>query len=309
MGMIAIKGKLATEIMESLTLFNLIDDTSDKIDQCTITFNASRFASLPPYGVEYEIIIHGVSRGNWSVISKSINKHYDCTLKLSPIKKYGAIKEKKTISYYQKSIQHILNDTVNPCGYSAVVAGGLAQKIITCKRNNESCGDFLNRLAIEYNAVSKPYNNVWRFNDRMSTVTSKGNNKPVTVITSNTRVIRADLSETANESFKGVKCNYWDTEQNKMIRLQSGSEPFNELGNVDKSKAHELIDSFTTSNNNSQQRVTVTVPTDLTLVGGLFAESILDLNINRFLKGVYTIDSVNISLKETTVQASLPKQH
>ena len=307
MGIIELKGRLAEEITKTISSFNLIDDTGDKIDQCTITFNASRFATLPPYGVSYEIIIHGISRGSWSVISKGVNSRFECTLKLSPIKKFGAIKEKKTISYNGQSIQHIINHTVNPCGYSAVVAASLASKIITCKRNNESCGDFLNRLAVEYNAVSKPYDNVWRFNDRMSTKTSKGNNKPVTTITSEIKGVSAELVEAASESFSGVRCSYWDIEQNKLVTLNAGIEPFKELGSVDKSKASNLIDSFTTSNKNGQQRVSVTVPTCLTLVGGLFAESILDLDINRFIKGTYTIDSVNVSLKQTTIKASIPK--
>lgn len=304
---ITISGPLSDAITKHLDKWQLVDDTSDKIDQLTLSFNASRIKELPPYGAKYDVKIHGAARGSFQIIGKSINDREVMTLKLSPVSKSTVTKQKQTQSYVEQTILFIVTDVVTPCGYVASVPAPLAQQKITCYRNNETAGEFLNRLANDYDAVTKPYNNIWVFNPRLTKTNSNGSDKPTLVIDSNMRVISLNLTESANEDFGGVKCGYWDDTAAKYVELTQGGEPYKDLGTVTQNKANELIKSHSSANNSTKQRVNAVLPTGDPVIAKAFAEGVLTLDRGRFFKGVYIIDSVTITETQTTIQASLPK--
>ena len=307
MDVIHIKGALSDAIMGALTGFNLIDDVSDKIDQCTISFNASRFASLPPFGAEYQISIHGQNRGTWVIIGRSITLDYQMSLKLSTVKKNGKIKAKKTQSYVAVNLGAIVQDVVISSDYKSFVDPALSGKVINAYRNNETAGDFLNRLAAEYDAVSKPYGDTWIFKQRLNTTTTNGSNKPVIVIDNSVTVISATITENSGDTFSGIKVSYWDVDTNERVIVYKGIEPFNDLSATSKAKADDLINSYSSANKSNESKLSLVLPSSEPVIGLAFAETVLTIERGRFFKHTFIIDSVNITDSTTTIQASLPK--
>ena len=301
-----IEGALSDYIMNHIERWQFNDDKSDKIDQCIVTFNASRIESLPPYGTSYKLSIHGVSRGTWSVIGTSINNNNSMTLKLSTVTKDSLIKQKSSKSYSDKTIAEIVHDVVSMCGYAANVAPELASKVFVCFRSNETAGDFLNRIADINDAVSKPYNKTWVFAPRLSTTTSRGA-KPTLRVNKETRIVSASIARSADKAYQGVKVRFWDSTAGKPIERIAGSAPYNDYGNVTEAKANELLTSVTTMNKSASESLSLVLPTSEKIVGMAFAEGVIDIDISRFIKGEYIIDSVSMNERTTNIQASLPK--
>ena len=304
---LTLKGKFAALIMESCTGWSLVDDTSDQIDQVTVTFNASQFASLPPYGTAYEVFIHGVSRGTgWKIVGSSIDGNDMMSIKLSTVEKYGQIKERKTTSYVQKTLLEIVTDVIKPCGYQVSVAPSLANLKLDAFRKDESAGDFLNRLAKDHAAVSKPINGVWHFKPKHDTTTTSGKQKPTVIIDQSVGKVRIVLSESAHDKFQGVKVSYYDEDKGGLIDVVRGSYPFDDRGTVVKGQAMEIIATYEKAHQNARQSVSVDIPTHDPRVGMAFAQGVLSVDYGRFIKGVFVIDSVSMNPRTTTIKASKP---
>ena len=302
-----IKGPLAAQIMAACTGWSYDDDTSDDVDQVTISFNASQFASLPPFGAAYEFLIHGVSRGaGWKVIGSSISDNDEMTIKLSPVEKYGLIKEKKTTSYVNKSLLEIVTDVIKPCGYDVSVAASLANIKIDSFRKDETAGDYLNRIAKDHAAVSKPVNGVWQFKPKHDTTTTSGKQKPTVSITQANGKVRITLSESAHDKFQGVKLSYYDEDKAELVDIERGSYPFDDRGVVVKKKAMEIIATYQKQHQNTRQIVSVEISTSDPVTGLAFSQGVLSVDYGRFIKGVFVIDSVNMNPKTTTIKASKP---
>lgn len=308
MGM-TIKGALSAEIMAACTGWSYIDDTSDDVDQVTLSFNASQFKSLPPFGAEYEVLIHGVSRGaGWKIIGSSIDGLNVMSIKLSTVEKYGLIKEKKTTSYVQKTLLEIITDVIKPCGYEVSVATSLANIKIDSFRKDETAGDYLNRIAKDHAAVSKPVNGVWQFKPKNDTTTTSGKQKPTVHIGKGNGKVKITLSESAHDEFKGVKVSYYDDDKGKLIDIERGSYPFDDRGVVVKNKAMDIIATYQKKHQNTRQSVSVEIPTSDPVVGMAFSQGVLSVDYSRFIKGVFVIDSVNMNPKTTTIKASKPNE-
>ena len=305
---IKLTGALSDYIMQHLTRWSFIDDTSDKIDQITITFNASKIASLPPYGAKYQVSIHNVSRGSWEIIGTTIDGHNNMTIKLSNVLKYGLIKEKGTASFVDKSIKDIVTAIVEPCGYKTSVTPALGAKVINFYRANETAGDCLNRLAKDHGAVSKPFNGTWLFKSKHDTTTATGKQKPVVKVIAVTAVIRIALIKSSSDTYNGVKVSYFDEGQSKLIEIVKGSEPFDDQGTVLKDKAQDIIAAYTNYNANAKERISIELPVTNTDTGKAFAQGVLDVDYSRFIKGVFIIDSVTFNEKSVKIEGSKPNE-
>lgn len=303
---IMIKGKNSDYIMQHLISWNLVDDVSDKIDQISLSFSAERMNTLPPYGAKYEVFIHGVSRGKWEIIWAGIDGLDVMTIKLSTVAKYGKVKEKATYSYIQKSIYEIVTAIVSPCGYVPDVGTDVGAKIINFYRNNETVGDCLNRLAKDHGCISKPFDRVWMVRTKGTPMNQAGKQKPTVKITHQTRLTRINLIHAANDSYKGVKVTYFDEDKNKHVEVIKGSEPFNNLGMVLKSKAMDAIAAYSNYNQNAEERISLDLPTSDPMTGYAFAQGVLEVDYSRFIKGTFVIDSVTMDENKTKIEASKP---
>lgn len=307
MGLITLKGAGSDYIIDNLIRFQFNDDTSDKIDQLSMTFNAQRLTSVPPYGAEYVVYIHGVSRGSWSVVGRSVDHLDVMSIKLSPVTKGSTIKERATKSYQSKTIKDIVEDVVAPHGYTVSISASLAQKVVHQYRNNETAGDFLNRIALEYGAISKPVNKVWQFKHKADVTNEKGKPKPTVIINSESRIISASVSGAGGDTYNGVKVSYWCEDKSERVQIVKGSAPFNDRGQHPKSKAIEIAESYQQYNKNAKENATVTLPSSEVIVGMAFAQGVIKLERGRFMQGTFIIDSVAVNERTTTIQASLPK--
>lgn len=307
MGIMRINGALSDEVNKYRTNWNLVDDTSDKIDQLTISFNASRMKTLPPYGAEYELFIHDSKRGKWSIISSTVNLANVMTIKLSTVAKYSAVKEKSIKQFNSMTIKMIVEDVVKAGGYTAAVDPVIGAKVITAAMRNESAGEFLNRLASEYDAVSKPYNKVWMFKPRLTKTTNKGNDKPTVNITADTELIDGSISKQSDKTFNGVRARYRNIDTNEMTVIQAGETPFDDRGIVSELKAKDLINSYSSKNAAAKETINIILPSSNSIIKSAFAEGLLNVDINRFFKNTYVIDSVSMNEQQTTITGSLPK--
>lgn len=304
---LTLKGSLAGQIIAAMTRWSYQDDTSDDIDQVTVSFMASQFSSLPPFGTEYQVLIHGVSRGaGWKIIGSSINEHNLMTIKLSTVEKYGLVKTKKTTSYVQKTILEIVTDVIAPCGYSVSVDEKLAHLKLDAFRKDETAGDFLNRLAKDHAAISKPMNGVWHFKLKHDKTTSSGKAKPTIHINKTIPKVSIELSESAHTKFKGVKVSYYDIDKGGLVDVTRGLEPYDIKGTVMQEEAEAILDTYEKQHKNNAQSISVVIPTSDPTVGMAFAQGALEVDYGRFIKGSFIIDSVSMNERTTTIKGTRP---
>lgn len=308
MGIIKLKGDLSDYINQYITNWSLNDDVSDKIDQLSITFAADRIASLPPFGTQYEVFIHGVSRSTWEVIGTTIDLDEVMSLTLSPVSKQTNVKEKKTQSFNDLTLGEIIKAVIEPCGYSTSITPSLdSMKVTSEYRKDESAGDFLNRLADDYGAVSKPYGKVWLFKAKNDTTNDQGKQKPTITITDDTLVISAKFTRKGKDEFKGVTVEYVEFDSKERKKISKGSAPFKNIGLQSPDKAKEVMASWQQYVKSDAETLTVTLPTESEDTGKAFAQGVLAFNRGRFIKGDFIIKSVKMNQNTTTITANRPK--
>jgi phage protein D len=192
---------------------------------------------------------------------------------------------------------------VSSHGFSPRVAPEVAMiRIEHVDQSNETDMSFLTRLAKKYNAVTKPYNDVYVLARPGQTKSLSGQVlADVTLsVTSNNRpgdhaFVSATLEESAREQTKGCKTCFWDGAAGVLRWVETGLAPFKTLRQKQPSEADAIAvgEGEVRKMLRQKYKVKITCPGNPLLAAeGLV---LLDETWPDFMRGRWSIEKVTAS--------------
>lgn len=146
-------------------------------------------------------------------------------------------KARRSASYGPITLGALFRQVAGRHGFSPRVATDLdAIQLDHIEQSNETDASFLTRLARRYDAVAKPFNDLYVLARRGQLKTLSGKPMPdVTIsVTKDNRpgersFIAASLDQDSRVRFKGCKTTWWDGGSGKECIVEVGSEPFKKV--------------------------------------------------------------------------------
>lgn len=146
-------------------------------------------------------------------------------------------RQRRSASYGPTTLGALFRELVSRHGFSPRVAPALdGIEIAHIDQSNESDMAFITRLAARYNAVTKPYNELYVLAEAGKTHSVSGKLLPeVTLsVTQDNRpgdhaFITATLDEKSRSTYMGSRAAWWDAAAGKQRMVQVGVAPFKTL--------------------------------------------------------------------------------
>lgn len=146
-------------------------------------------------------------------------------------------KARRSESYGPITLGALFRQVAQKHGFSPRVSADLdGLQIDHIEQSNETDASFLTRLARRYDAVAKPFNDLYVLGRRGQLKTLSGKPMPpVTIsVTKDNRptdraFIAASLDQDSRVKFKGCKTTWWDGGSGKECIVEVGAEPFKKV--------------------------------------------------------------------------------
>ncbi|MGS0544399.1 MULTISPECIES: phage-like tail protein [Pseudomonas] len=224
-----------------------IDAAGFESDQLTLTIDLEGLEGLPDLGGKIGLEVGYLESG---LVDKGQFKVTRLTPTLFPFRltlvataapfskeDETGFKQRRTASHGPTTLGALFRKLVSSHGFSPRVAPEVAMiRIEHVDQSNETDMSFLTRLAKKYNAVTKPYNDVYVLARPGQTKSLSGQVlADVTLsVTSNNRpgdhaFVSATLEESAREQTKGCKTCFWDGAAGVLRWVETGLAPFKTL--------------------------------------------------------------------------------
>ncbi|MDH1550985.1 phage late control D family protein [Pseudomonas juntendi] len=228
-------------------------------------------------------------------------------------------KSRRSESYGPITLGALFRQLTQKHGFSPRVSPELdGLQIDHVEQSNETDAGFLTRLARRYDAVAKPFNDLYVLGRRGQLKTLSGKPlPPVTLsVTKDNRpgdrsFIAASLDQDSRVKFKGCKTTWWDGGSGKECIVEVGAEPFKKVRQRYQNEAEAKA--AAEGEQRKIQREAMKIRIDCPGNPAFGAEGLLELDGSwpSFMQGSWSIDKVtaNGSRQQSyrcTIEASQP---
>lgn len=237
-------GSNAALLNERLIDWERVDASGIESDQLKLTINTEGLAGMPSLGGKIGIRVGYlesglVDRGEYVVTRRTPNLFPSRLLIVATAAPFKVadetqFKARRSASYGPTTLGELFRELTSKHGFSPRVAPDMARiKIEHVDQSNETDMGFLTRIVGQYDAVTKPINDLYVLARRGQTKSISGKIlAPVTLtITGDNRpgdksFMNASLDDDARVKFRGCKTTWWDGEAGKECIVETGTEPF-----------------------------------------------------------------------------------
>ncbi|CAI8863707.1 phage late control D family protein [Pseudomonas serboccidentalis] len=310
---VKIYGANSALLNQRLISWEHIDAAGFESDQLTLTIDLEGLEGLPNLGGKIGLEVGYLESG---MVDKGQFKVTRLTPTLFPFRltlvataapfskdDETGFKQRRTASHGPTTLGSLFHELVSSHGFSPRVAPEVSMiRIEHVDQSNETDMSFLTRLAKKYNAVTKPYNDVYVLARPGQTKSLSGQVlADVTLsVTSNNRpgdhaFVSATLEESAREQTKGCKTCFWDGAAGVLRWVETGLAPFKTLRQKQPSEADAIAvgEGEVRKMLRQKYKVKITCPGDPRLAAeGLV---LLDETWPDFMRGRWSIDKVTAS--------------
>lgn len=224
-----------------------VDASGIESDQLKLTIDTEGVAGLPrpggKIGIRVGYLESGlVDRGEY-VITRLTPNLFPSRLMVvataAPFKVADEtqFKARRSASYGPTTLGALFRELTSKHGFSPRVAPDMAMiPIAHVDQSNETDMGFLTRIVAQYDAVTKPINDLYVLARRGQTKSISGKIlAPVSLTVTNDNrpgdraFINASTDDDARVKFKGCKTVWWDGESGKECIVETGAEPFDRV--------------------------------------------------------------------------------
>lgn len=244
---VEVYGANAALINGRLIDWEIIDAAGIQSDQLKLTVNTEGLSGLPSVdgkiGIRVGYEESGLVDKGEFVVTRTTPQLFPSQLQIvataAPFKVNDetAFKARRSASYENTTLGALFRDLTSKHGFSPRVAPELAMiKLAHVDQTNETDMSFLTRLARQYDAVTKPINDLYVLARRGQTKSISGKILPdITIsITTNNRpgnasFTAASIDTASRVRFKGCRTTWWDGGSGKECIVEVGEGPFKKL--------------------------------------------------------------------------------
>lgn len=243
-----ITGRHAALINARLIDWEHVDAAGIESDRLHLTVDTRGLDGLPEEGatigleVGYQETLPLVSKGDFT-ITRTTPKLFPHQLLIvataAPfqVDDETGFKARRSASYSDTTLGELFRTLTKRHGFSPRVAGDLDGIAIEhVDQTDETDMGFLTRLAGRYDAVTKPYNDLYVLARRGQTKTLSGQTLPEVTLSvpqdnrpGEHAFIEASVDRNSRVRFRGCKTTWWDGEAGKECIVESGAEPFKRI--------------------------------------------------------------------------------
>lgn len=245
--MVEVYGASAGVINQRLVDWEITDAAGIESDQLKLTVNTEGLEGLPSLGGKVGIRIGYketglVDKGEFIISRRTPQLFPSMLLLVATAAPFTAgdeagFKARRTASHGPTTLGALFRELTGKYGFSPRVSPELALlKIEHVDQSNETDMAFLTRLARQYDAVTKPVNELYVLARRGQVKSLSGQVLPdVTLsVTTDNRpgsrsFISASIDDDARVKFKGCKTTWWDGGTGKECVVEAGVEPFKKV--------------------------------------------------------------------------------
>lgn len=244
---VEVYGAGAAFINSRLIDWELTDAAGIESDQLKLTVNTEGVDTLPTAGAKIGIKIGYketglVDKGEF-IISRRTPNLFPARLLIvataapfTPADEAG-FRARRSASHGPTTLGGLFRELTSKYGFSPRVAPELALlKIEHVDQSNETDMAFLTRLAKQYDAVTKPVNELYVLARRGQVKSLSGKILPDVTLTvtkdnrpGSQAFIMASIDDDARVKFKGCKTTWWDGQSGKECIVEVGAEPFKKV--------------------------------------------------------------------------------
>lgn len=243
-----ITGRHEALINERLIDWEHIDAAGIESDRLHLTVDTRGLDGLPEEGatigleVGYQETLPLVSKGDFT-ITRTTPKLFPHQLLIvataAPFKVEDetGFKARRSASYSNTTLGEIFRTLASRHGFSPRVAADLdAIPIEHADQSDETDMGFLTRLARRYDAVTKPFNDLYVLARRGQTRSLSGKTMPEVALSvpqdnrpGEQAFIEASVDRHSRVRFRGCRTTWWDGEAGEECFVEAGAEPFKRL--------------------------------------------------------------------------------
>ncbi|MBV4476151.1 phage late control D family protein [Pseudomonas sp. B2M1-30] len=312
---IEIYGANATLLNQRLISWSHIDAAGLESDQLTLVIDLEGLEGLPTLGgmiglrvgyLESRLVDKGqfkVTRLTPTLFPLSLT--LVATAAPFSAKDETGFKQRRTASHGPTTLGGLFRELVSRHGFSPRVDPELALiRIAHVDQSNETDMGFITRLASKYDAVAKPFNELYVLAKPAQVKSLSGQVLPDVrlSVTRNNRpgdhaFISATLEETARTQNQGCKTCFWDAAAGLLKEVITGSEPYKVIRQrqASEEEAKAIGEAEVRKMLREKYKLKITCPGDPLLVAeGLL---VLDDSWPDFMRGRWSIEKVTASGK------------
>ncbi|WP_248769633.1 phage late control D family protein [Pseudomonas sp. MWU12-2345] len=241
---VEIYGANAALLNARLIDWERVDASGIQSDTLKLTINTEGLSGTPSAGAKIGIRVGYlesglVDRGEYIISRRTPNLFPPRLVIVATAAPFKALDEtefkaRRSASYGPTTLGALFRELTSKHGFSPRVAPELAMiKIEHVDQSNETDMGFLTRIVAQYDAVTKPVNELYVLARRGQTKSISGKIlAPVTLtVTSNNHpgdqaFMNATTDEDERVKFKGCKTTWWDGSAGKECVVESGVSPF-----------------------------------------------------------------------------------
>lgn len=209
-------------------------------------------------------------------------------------------KERKSASFGPTTLGTIFRELTSRHGFSPRIAPDLdAIQIDHVDQSNETDMGFLTRISRQYDAVTKPVNDLYVMARRGQVKSLSGLSLPVVTLSvtkgnspNDRSFINATLDEESRVKFKGCKTVWWDGASGKECVVETGTEPFKKVRQryQNEAEAKAAGEGSLRKIKREEMKLQIECPGN----PGLAAEGLIELDDSwpSFMRGQWSIDQV-----------------
>lgn len=307
--LVVARGAHAGLINSRLQSWELIDAAGRQSDQLTLKVDTDGIAGLPAEGevIGLAIGFEGqlVDKGEFN-ITRVTPRIYPNSVTIvataAPfvVKDNTEFKRRRSRSWSDTTVGTLFSNIVRSHGFTPRIDPELAAiKVAHLDQTDETDMSFLTRLAKQYDAVTKPVDQLYIFAKRGQVKTVSGQKLkavrfglPKGNVPTSQSFINAEADFPSRQSFKGVVAKYWDAEKGAEIEVQLGTAPFKKLRDQYETESHarEAGESELRKVTRTGITLTMDVPGNPALVAEGLIE--LDQSFPAYMAGRWSIDRV-----------------
>ncbi|MCE0871067.1 contractile injection system protein, VgrG/Pvc8 family [Pseudomonas alloputida] len=326
---VEVTGAGATLINSRLVDWEHVDASGVESDTLKLTVNIEGVDSLPSFdgkiGLKVGYEETGLVDKGEFIITRTTPQLFPALLLIvataAPFKVSDetGFKSRRSESYGPITLGALFRQIAQKHGFSPRVSPELdGLQIDHVEQSNETDAGFLTRLARRYDAVAKPFNDLYVLARRGQLKTLSGKPMPpVTLsVTKDNRpgdrsFIAASMDQDSRVKFKGCKTTWWDGGSGKECIVEVGAEPFKKVRQRYQNEAEAKA--AAEGEQRKIQREAMKIRIDCPGNPAFGAEGLLDLDGSwpSFMQGSWSIDKVtaNGSRQQSyrcTIEASQP---
>jgi hypothetical protein len=300
-------------INKRLISWEYIDAAGIESDQLTLTLDLEGLEGLPILGGKVGLLVGYVESGlvdkGQFMVSRLTPTLFPLRLTLvataapfSAADKTGFL-QRRSASHGPTTLGALFREIALRHGFSPRVAPQLAlKKIDHIDQSNESDMAFLTRLALRYQAIAKPMNELYvlALPGQVNSLSGKVLPQVKLSVTTDNRpgdraFISATLDDTARAKNQGCKTSWWDAAAGVVRAIETGSAPFKVIGRLcqNEQEARDVGEGEVRKLLREKLKVKIACPGN----PALSAESVLLLDPSwpDFMRGYWSIDKVTAS--------------